>query len=84
MTFGERWARMTSGVPPFEGPDKRVNRKLARIRVRVEHSIAGAKRIRAVKDVLRNRKSGISDLTMEVACGLHNLRVTSRKRPTKR
>ena len=29
MTFRERWARMTSGVPPFEGPDKRVNRKLA-------------------------------------------------------
>jgi len=29
MTLVERWARMTSGVPPFEGTDKRVNRWLA-------------------------------------------------------
>jgi DDE superfamily endonuclease len=64
--------------------DKERNRTLAQVRVRVEHGIAGAKRSRVVKDVLRNRKPGISDASMEIACGLHNLRVTSRKRRSKR
>jgi hypothetical protein len=63
--------------------DKRTNQKLARVRVRVEHAIAGAKRSRIVKDVLRNTKDGISDRVMEVACSLHNLRVKHRKRPLK-
>jgi hypothetical protein len=31
-----------------------------------------------VKDTFRNTKEGFSDLVMEVACGLHNLRVTCR------
>jgi hypothetical protein len=53
---------------------------LARTRVRVEHSISGAKRARIVKETLRNTKSNFSDLAMELACGLHNLRVRQRKR----
>jgi hypothetical protein len=57
---------------------KRANRKLARIRVRVEHALAGVKRSRIVKDVFRNTKPGLSDVSMEVACGLHNVRVTHR------
>ena len=55
--------------------EKRTNRKLARIRVNVEHALAGVKRSRIVKDVLRNTKDGVSDSAMEAACGLHNLRV---------
>jgi hypothetical protein len=55
--------------------EKRVNRKLARLRVRVEHAIAGVKRSRIVKEVFRDKKPGLSDTSMEVACGLHNLRV---------
>jgi hypothetical protein len=31
-----------------------------------------------VKDVLRLTTDGISDLVMEIACGLHNLRVSCR------
>src|SRR5437762_13359165 len=54
--------------------EKRTNRKLARIRVHIEHVLAGVKRSRIVKDVLRNTKDGISDSAMEAACGLHNLR----------
>ena len=57
---------------------------MARIRVRVEHAIAGVKRCRIVKDVFRNTKEGDSDSVMEAACGLHNLRVKNRKRPLKR
>jgi hypothetical protein len=48
------------------------------VRVVVEHVIAGVKRCRIVKDVLRLMKPGISDLVMEIACGLHNLRVACR------
>jgi hypothetical protein len=48
--------------------------------VRVEHALAGVKRCRAVKDVLRNTAAGVSDSVMEVACGLHNVRVQKRQR----
>ena len=41
--------------------------------MRVEHALAGVKRARIVKDVLRNTKAQFSDLVMAVACGLHNL-----------
>lgn len=60
--------------------EKQNNRKLSRIRVKVEHAIAGIKRSRIVKDVLRNTKEGFSDLIMVIACGLHNFRVQNRKR----
>ena len=53
---------------------------MARVRVRGEHALAGVKRARVVKDVLRNTKDGFSDLAMVIACGLHNLRVRFRKR----
>lgn len=59
---------------------KRHNRKLARVRGRVEHALAGVKRSRLVKDVLRNTKEPLSDLVMVVARGFHNLRVRYRKR----
>jgi hypothetical protein len=47
-------------------------------RVVVEKVIAGVKRCRIVKDVLRLTTDGSSDLVMEVACGLHNFRVSCR------
>jgi len=50
----------------------------------VEHALAGVKRSRVVKDVLRNTKEGFSDLAMVVACGLHNWRVQKRLRPLRR
>jgi hypothetical protein len=60
--------------------EKRNNCNLSRIRVKVEHAIAGIKRSRIVKDVLRNTKEGFSDMIMVIACGLHNFRVQNRKR----
>ena len=53
---------------------------MSQLRVRVEHSLAGVKRCRSVKDVLRNTKEGFSDLAIVVACGLHNLRLECRKK----
>ena len=58
--------------------DKFLNRLVSSVRIVVENVIAGVKRCRTVKDVLRLTKAGISDLVMEIACGLHNLRVSCR------
>ena len=58
--------------------EKFLNRVFSSVRVVVEHSICGIKRCRIVKEVLRLRRAGISDRVMEIACGLHNLRVSSR------
>ena len=58
--------------------EKFLNRIFSSMRVVVEHSICGIKRGRIVKEVLRLRLVGISDRVMEIACGLHNLRVSSR------
>jgi len=58
--------------------EKFLNRIFCSGRVVVEHSICGIKRCRIVKEVLRLRRVGISDRVMEIACGLHNLRVSSR------
>jgi hypothetical protein len=55
------------------------NRKLARLRVGVEHVLAGVKRCRIVFDTLRNWRMGFDDAVMEVACGLHNLRELCRR-----
>jgi hypothetical protein len=61
--------------------EKENNRKISKIRVKVEHAISGIKRSRIVKDVLRNTKDDFSDLVMVIACSLHNLRVEHRKKP---
>jgi hypothetical protein len=58
--------------------DRFVNQIIASVRIEIEHVLAGVKRCRIVKDVLRLTKAGISDMVMEIACGLHNLRVTCR------
>lgn len=56
---------------------------MSKIRVKVEHALAGVKRCRIVKDILRNTKDNFSDLVMVVACGLHNFRVDHRQIPLK-
>jgi len=58
--------------------DRVLNHLISSARVIVENVIAGVKRCRIVKDVLRLTTAGISDLVMEIACGLHNLRVSCR------
>ena len=58
--------------------DHLLNHLFSSARVVVENVIAGVKRCRIVKDILRLTTDGISDLVMEIACGLHNLRVSCR------
>ena len=58
--------------------DRFLNHLISSARVVVENVIAGVKRCRIIKDVLRLTREGLSDLVMEIACGLHNLRVNCR------
>jgi len=55
---------------------KDQNRSISSFRVLFELAIAGAKRSRVVKDRFRCHKIGFDDLSIELACGLHNLRIT--------
>ena len=55
-----------------------LNTLFSSVRVVVEHPLSGVKRCRIVKEVLRLTTTGIADLVMEIACGLHNLRVSCR------
>ena len=57
---------------------KTINQLISQVRVGVEHAIGGVKRCRIVADTLRNLRSGFVDEVMEVASGLHNLRVAAR------
>lgn len=63
---------------PITSLQKKINQEISKIRVRVEHAFSGVKRLRAVKEILRLKRDGIRDLVMEIAVGLHNLRVKSR------
>ena len=55
-----------------------INKVISKVRVGVEHAISGVKRCRIVAETFRNLRSGFVDAAMEVACGLHNLRVAAR------
>lgn len=55
-----------------------MNGLISGARVLVENTIAGVKRCRIVKDVFRNTKANFSDMAMEIACALHNLRMECR------
>lgn len=63
-----------------ELPDevKKNNTLISKVRIVIEHILSGVKRCRIVKDVFRNTKENFDDLVMEIACGLHNLRVQHR------
>ena len=60
--------------------EKKDNKVKSSRRVIIEHAISGVKRCRIVKDTFRYRRYGYDDLVMELACGLHNLRVYHRKK----
>ena len=57
---------------------KTINQVISRVRVTVEHAIAGVKRCRIVADTFRCWRQGLVDQAMLAASGLHNLRVLTR------
>lgn len=56
------------------------NQMLSPLRVVIEHANSGIKRLRMIKDTLRLHSEWFRDTGMVVACGLHNLRVSSAQR----
>jgi hypothetical protein len=58
--------------------DRMLNRIISCVRIKVEHAISGVKRCRIVKYIFRNTLPGMSDVVIEIACALHNLRVIMR------
>ena len=58
--------------------EKAINRTLARMRVRVEHVMAGMKELRIVYDIFRGRTAGDADPVMVIAAGLYNYRCALR------
>ena len=63
---------------PLDALWQAINRAIARLRVGVEHALAGVKRCHIVADIYRNTKPGFEDAVMLLACGLHNFRVSCR------
>lgn len=59
---------------------KGENKDKSKIRVGVEHAISGIKRIFILKYKLRVKNYQQHDQLILLGCGLHNLRVTKRKK----
>ena len=60
-------------------PDEKAeNRRIARIRMRIEHVIGSVKRCRIVKDKLRLWREHSHDQVMLACCALHNFRLQYR------
>jgi hypothetical protein len=59
------------GLSQFQ---KQLNTLIASIRVKVEHAIAGVKRVKIIRNQIRLHGWQMRDRMMNVACGLHNLR----------
>ncbi|MEP0924369.1 transposase family protein [Leptolyngbya sp. ST-U4] len=59
--------------------DKQRNQEVSRERVEIEHHIGGIKRCNIVVHSLRARTDHFTDTVMEIACGLHNFRLSQRQ-----
>lgn len=58
-------------------PDQKAfNQQLASLRIRIEHVNSSVKRCRIIKDTCRLRVVGAQDAVMEIACSLHNFRIS--------
>jgi hypothetical protein len=57
---------------------KEENQRIASEKMRIEHTMCSVKRCRIIKDRIRYWQDTIRDIVMEIACGLHNLRLRHR------
>ena len=57
---------------------KEENRRIASIKMRIEHAIGSVKRYRIVKEKMRLWREGVRDMVMETCCALHNFRLRYR------
>jgi hypothetical protein len=56
---------------------KQQNKEISSFRIKVEHAIGEVKIFRIVKERYRCHKLFFDDRGFEIACGLHNFRITS-------
>ena len=71
-------------LTPFKKPkgghlcpaQKAFNHLLSTLRIRIEHVNSSVKRCRIVKDICRLLVVGAQDAVMEIACSLHNFRIS--------
>lgn len=64
---------------PLTELQKEINTWVSSIRVVAEHAIRGIKKLRLVKEKWRSTVSGRIDQVMNIATGLHNLRIVHRE-----
>ncbi|KAA6311036.1 hypothetical protein EZS27_037762, partial [termite gut metagenome] len=55
---------------------KQQNKEISSFRVKAEHAIGRVKIFRIVKECYRCHKLFFDDLVFDIACGLHNFRLT--------
>lgn len=74
ITLPHRKPRRSKAHPDTTLSDeqKHVNRQHARVRVRVEHSIGGSKRLGIVSQMFRNKSLPFNDLVIGLAAGIWN------------
>jgi len=58
--------------------EKAQNKAISGFRVRVEHAIAGIKRLRITIDKFRNKTDSCNDKAMLISCGLWNYHLKCR------
>jgi hypothetical protein len=61
---------------PLHWQHRRANRKLAQVRVEVEHVFSSVKRLGVLRQPLRMHRPNAADRVMVIGCGLHNYRQT--------
>jgi hypothetical protein len=59
---------------PLHWRHRQANRKLARERVAVEHTLASVKRLGILRQPLRAKRRTLADAVMLIGCALHNYR----------
>ena len=72
-----------NAILPFKKPkkgelsqdQKEINKDHSRLRIKVEHSFGGIKRLKMIRNTIRLKTEGIRDTIMRIATGLHNLRL---------
>jgi len=65
---------------PLTDSQKQENKIISGKRVSIEQAISGVKRLKIVADKIRSYCREHRDRVMKIACGLHNLRVSSHMR----
>lgn len=63
--------KKSSKLRTLSKKEKRENKKLSRIRVKVEHVIGRIKRFRIIAERYRNRRK-YHDMRMKLICGIYN------------